>query len=77
VRIREHRHNLELGLLEKSQLAQLAYEEDHKVDWDKARVFGIENISRFRKYKDQLTWHVQPICSVNLVWIFRPFGSPP
>jgi hypothetical protein len=50
VRIREHRHNLKLGLLEKSKLAQHAYE-DHRVVWDKAKVLDIENNSRFRKYK--------------------------
>jgi hypothetical protein len=52
VRIREYRHNLKLGLLEKSKLAHHANEEDHRVDWDKARVLDIENNSRFRKYKE-------------------------
>jgi hypothetical protein len=59
----EHRHNLKLGLLEKSKLAQHAYEEDHRVDWDKARVLGIENNSRFRKYKES----AHMACSTNLI----------
>jgi hypothetical protein len=28
------------GLLEKSKLAQHAYEEGHRVGWDDARIFG-------------------------------------
>jgi hypothetical protein len=38
VRFREHRHNLKEGLLEKSKLARHAYEEGHRVGWDKARI---------------------------------------
>ena len=50
VRLREHRHNLkEKGLLEKSKLAQHAFEEDHRVDWDKTRVLIIESDPRYRK----------------------------
>jgi hypothetical protein len=30
----EHKHNLREGLLEKSKLAQHAYEEGHRVGWD-------------------------------------------
>jgi predicted GIY-YIG superfamily endonuclease len=52
VRLREHRHNLQQGLLEKSKLAQHAYEEDHRVGWDDARVLEIESNSRYRKYKE-------------------------
>jgi hypothetical protein len=63
VRIREHRHNLKLCLLEKSKLAQHAYEEDHRVVWDKARVLDIENNSRFRKYKES----AHMACSTNLI----------
>jgi hypothetical protein len=67
VRIHEHRHNLKLGLLEKSKLAQHAYEEDHRVVWDKARVLDIENNSRFRKYKES----AHMACSTNIspIWI--------
>jgi hypothetical protein len=52
VRLREHRHNLQQGLLEKSKLAQRAYEEDHRVGWDDARVLEIESNSRYREYKE-------------------------
>jgi hypothetical protein len=38
----EHRHNLQQGLLEKSKLAQHAYEEGHRVRWDDARILEIE-----------------------------------
>jgi hypothetical protein len=41
VRLREHRHNLKEGLLEKSKLAQHAYEEGHRVGWDEARILEI------------------------------------
>jgi hypothetical protein len=37
--------NLKQGLLEKSKLAKHAYEEGHKVGWDKARVLDIESHS--------------------------------
>jgi hypothetical protein len=49
VRIREHKYNLKLGLLEKSKLAQHAYEEDHRVSWDKARVLEVEHNTRYRE----------------------------
>jgi hypothetical protein len=44
--------NLKEGLLEKSKLAQYAYEEGHRVGWDEARILGIGNNSRCRKYKE-------------------------
>jgi hypothetical protein len=47
----DHRHNLK-GLLEKSKLAQHAYEEGHRVGWDKARILEIESKSWYRKYKE-------------------------
>jgi hypothetical protein len=51
VRLREHRHNLKEGLPEKSKLAQHAFEEGHRVDWDEATILEIESNSRYRKYK--------------------------
>jgi predicted GIY-YIG superfamily endonuclease len=48
VRIREHKHNLNEGILDKSKLAQHAYEEGHRVDWDEARVLEIESHSRYK-----------------------------
>jgi hypothetical protein len=49
VRLRKHRHNLQQGLLEKSKLAQRAYEEGHRVGWDETRILEIENSCRYRK----------------------------
>jgi hypothetical protein len=50
--LHEHRHNLKEGLLEKSKLAQHAYEEGHRVGWVQARILEIESSSRYRKYKE-------------------------
>jgi hypothetical protein len=75
VRIREHRYNLRQGLLEKSNLAQHAYEEDHKVSWDEARVFEVERNSRYRKYKESahMACSTNPISQASLnispIWI--------
>jgi hypothetical protein len=52
VRLREHRHNFKEGLLEKSKLAQHAYEENHKVDWHGVRILVIERNSKLRKHKE-------------------------
>jgi hypothetical protein len=49
VRLREHRHNLQQGLLEKSKLAQHADEEGHRLGWDDARILEIGSNSRYRK----------------------------
>jgi hypothetical protein len=55
--------------LEKSKLAQHAYEEDHRAVWDKARVLDIENNSRFRKYKESahMACSTNPISQPSLV----------
>jgi hypothetical protein len=50
--LHEHRHNLTDKLLEKSKLAQHAYEEGHRVGWDEARIFETESNSRYRKYNE-------------------------
>jgi predicted GIY-YIG superfamily endonuclease len=52
VRLGEHRHNLQQGHLEKSNLFQHAYEEGNRVGWDDARILEIESNSRYRKYKE-------------------------
>jgi hypothetical protein len=52
VRLREHKHNIKEGLLEKSKLAQHAYEEGHRVGWDEASSLEIESNSRYRKYEE-------------------------
>jgi hypothetical protein len=46
--LKPKRHNLKEGLLEKTKLAQHAYEEG----WDAARILEIESNSRCRKYKE-------------------------
>jgi hypothetical protein len=43
------RNSLQRGLLQNSKLAQHANEEGHRVDWDNARILGIESNSRYRK----------------------------
>jgi hypothetical protein len=45
------RRNLK-GLVEKSQLAQRAHEEDHKVGWAEAAILETESNSGYRKYKE-------------------------
>ena len=52
VQVHEHRHNVKEGLLEKSKLAQHAFEKGHKVDWDEDRILEIESNTRYRKYKE-------------------------
>jgi hypothetical protein len=39
--IKEHKHNFRQGLLEKSKLAEHAYE-GHQICWNKARVLQVE-----------------------------------
>jgi hypothetical protein len=52
VRLREQRHSLQQGLLEKSKLVHHAYEEGHSIGWDEARTLELESKSRYRKYKE-------------------------
>jgi predicted GIY-YIG superfamily endonuclease len=49
VRPREHTHNIKDGLLEKSKLAQHAYEEGHGVGTDEVRILEVESNRRYRK----------------------------
>jgi hypothetical protein len=57
-------------------LAQHAYEEGHRVGWDKAIVLEIESNSRYRKYKESahmacLTNPIsQPSLDISPLWIF-------
>jgi hypothetical protein len=75
VRLREHGHKLQEGLLEKSNLAQHAYEVGHGVGWDDARVLEIESNSKYRKYKKSahmacLTNPIsQPSLAISPIWI--------
>jgi hypothetical protein len=74
VRLRVHRHNLKEDHLEKSKLAQNAYEEGHRVDWDDARILEIESNSTYRKYKESahmacLTDPIsQPGLDISPIW---------
>jgi hypothetical protein len=52
IHIQEHRHNLEKGLLEKSRLAQHAFEEDLRIGWNNVKILKMESSSRYRKYKE-------------------------
>jgi hypothetical protein len=52
VRLRECRHSLKESHLEKSKLAEYAYEEGHSVGWDEARGLESESNSRCRNYKE-------------------------
>jgi hypothetical protein len=47
--LREHRHYLKEGILEKSKLVECTYEEGHRVGWYEARILEIESNSRYRK----------------------------
>jgi hypothetical protein len=71
MQLSEHRHNLKEDLLEKSELAQHAYEEG----WDNARNLEMKSISRYRKYKE-MAHMAYLIRSGNPVWTFLPSGSP-
>jgi hypothetical protein len=57
VLLREHRHNLIEGLLDKSELAQLSYEDGDRVGWDEVRILEIESNNRCGKYKESAHWH--------------------
>jgi hypothetical protein len=64
--IQEHRHNLKKGLLEKSKLAQHAFEEDHQVRWNKVKILQTEINSRCRKYKE----------TAHMVCLTNPISQP-
>jgi hypothetical protein len=74
-RLREHKQNHKEGLLEISKLAQHAFEEDHRVDWDEARILEIERNNRYRKYKESAhlacstTPISQPSLDISPIWI--------
>jgi hypothetical protein len=52
VLIKKHRYNLSHCLLEKSKLAQHAYEEGHKICWNEAKVLQVKPNTTYRKYKE-------------------------
>jgi hypothetical protein len=66
MQLHEHGHNLKEGLLEKSRLAQHAYEEGHRVIWDEARILKTESNSRHRKCKE----------STHMACLKNPLSQP-
>jgi predicted GIY-YIG superfamily endonuclease len=66
VRIKEHKHNLKEGLLEKSKLAQHAYEEGHRIKWDEAKAIQKKPDTIYRKYKE----------SAHLAYLENTFSQP-
>jgi predicted GIY-YIG superfamily endonuclease len=52
MRLSEHKHSLKEDFLEKSKLAQHAYEEGHRVGWKEARILETASSSRYRKCKE-------------------------
>jgi hypothetical protein len=75
LRLRENRHNLRQGLLEKSKLAQHANEGGNWVGGDDARVLEIASNSRCRKYKESAHMTCltnpssQPSLDISPIWI--------
>jgi hypothetical protein len=51
VRLREHRHSIKEGLLEKSKLAKYTYEGGHRVGWDEAK-----KLTQLRDYSPQANY---------------------
>jgi hypothetical protein len=63
VSIGEHKLNLKNCLLDKSKLAQHAFEDGHQISWNEAKVLQIEVNSRQRKYKES----AQMACMENRI----------
>jgi hypothetical protein len=61
--LQEDKNNLKEGLLEKSKLAQHAWDEGHRVGWDETRILEIVSNSRYRKYKES----AHMVCLTNLI----------
>jgi hypothetical protein len=72
--IKIHKYNLTQALLEKSKLAQYAYEKDHKICRKEAKVLQIERNTAYRKYKESahmsLIDHLisQPSLDIFSIW---------
>jgi hypothetical protein len=58
--IKERKRNLTQDLLEKSKLAQHAYEEGHKICWSEKKVFQIEPNTIYRKHKESTHVFAKP-----------------
>jgi hypothetical protein len=74
VSIKEHKYNLTLGLLEKSELAQDEYEKCHKKWWKEAKVLQIEPNATYRKHKKSSHMSLvdnpisQPSWNISTIW---------
>jgi hypothetical protein len=61
VRLREQRHNLKEGLLEKSKLTQYAHEESWGVACDDPEILEIESNGRYTNTRSLPTWHAYAV----------------
>jgi predicted GIY-YIG superfamily endonuclease len=74
VRIKEHKYNRAQDLLEKSKLAQHAYEEVHKICWNEAKILHIETDDTYRKYEESAHMSLvdhpisQPSLDISAIW---------
>jgi hypothetical protein len=72
--IKEHKYNLTQGLLEKSKLAQHAYEGGHEIGWKEAKGLQTQPNTTHREYKESahmcLIDHPisQPSLDVSHIW---------
>jgi hypothetical protein len=72
---KEHKYNLAQGLLEKSKLAQHAFEEVHKICWNEEKVLQIELNTTYRKYEESTQMSLldlpisQPSLDISPIWI--------
>jgi hypothetical protein len=75
IRIKEHKHNLKQGLLEKSKLAQHSHEEGHRIKWDEAKAIQKEPNTTYRKYKESAHMAyventiIQPSLELSPFWL--------
>jgi hypothetical protein len=69
--VKGHRHNLRHGLLEKSKLAQHAYEKGHQIHWKQAKALETKTNNTYRKYKEitKVSLQVNPISQVGLDYL--------
>jgi hypothetical protein len=56
MRLREYRYSLKEGVLEKSKLAQYAYEEGHRVGWNEARILDALLLNMYVPRREQKSW---------------------
>jgi hypothetical protein len=57
VRLRDHRYNLQQGLLEKSKLGQHAYEEGHRIGWHDVGFWKLKVTSGIGNTRNWPIWH--------------------